>query len=68
MENNNIPTLIELIKYYKEGALPDEKVFKYQSATGVHLIHRDELQKEVALSSIYGDVHKNKIIGVKTRK
>ena len=69
MENNEkIPTVIELIKQLNEGTLPDEKVFKYQSVTGVHLIHIDELRKEAALSSIYSGTHKDKLIGVKTAK
>tara|TARA_R110000868_G_scaffold67674_1_gene200632 strand:+ start:177 stop:386 length:210 start_codon:yes stop_codon:yes gene_type:complete len=67
-DKENVPTVVELVKYLKEGTLPDEKVFKYQSATGVHLIHIDELRKEAALSLIYSGVHKDTLIGAKTRK
>jgi len=67
-DEQKVPTVIELVKYLKEGTLPNEKVFKYLSSTGVHLIHIDELKKEAALSTIYSGVHKDKLIGAKTRK
>ena len=66
--NEKIPTVIELIEKLKKGELGDELVFKYQSTSGVHLIHRDELQKELALSQIYSGNHRDRLIGTKTRQ
>lgn len=68
MSEEKVPTLIELVKQFREGTLSDDKVFKYQSVSGVHLIHRDELEKEAVMSSIYSGVHKDKIIGTRTRQ
>lgn len=63
-----LPTLLELIKEYKEGTLSEEKVYRYQSISGTHLIHIDELKKEVAMASIYGGVHKEKTVIPKPKK
>lgn len=68
MSEEKVPTLLELVKYYKEGILPNEKVFKYQSLSGVKHIHIDELQKEVVMSSIYTEVAKNRFVPGKTKK
>lgn len=67
MSEEKIPTLIELIQKHKEGTLPDEVVFKYQSIKGTYTIHKDELAKEVLLVSVYGKQYEDKLIGVKTR-
>lgn len=67
MSEEKVHTLIELINMHKEGTLPDQVVFKYQSIKGTYTIHRDELVQEALLMSVYGKQYEDKLIGVKTR-
>lgn len=67
MEQEIVPTMIELIEQYKNGTLPkDVVVFKYQSKDRTGLVHRDELQREAIVSGIYSTMHQDKLIGTKT--
>lgn len=62
-----IYTIIELVKLYKEGELPeDEVVFKYLSANGQGIIHRDELKREAIIGGIYSTMHQDNLIGANT--
>lgn len=66
MSEEKLPTLLELIKYYKEGTLsPEEKVFKYQSIHGPRHIHVEELQREVLMASMYGSIEKQRAVAGK---
>jgi hypothetical protein len=69
MENEEkIYTILELIKMYKEGALPEDTVvFKYLSTKGEGLIHRDEIKREAVIGGIYSVMHEDRLIGAKTR-
>lgn len=63
-----IYTILELIRMYKEGQLPeDEIVFKYLSTNGEGLIHRDEIKREAIIGGIYSTMHEDRLIGAKTR-
>jgi len=67
MEQEIVPTMIELVEQYKNGTLPkDVVVFKYQSKDRTGLVHRDELQREAIVSGIYSTMHQDKLIGTKT--
>ena len=67
MEQEIVPTMIELVEQYKNGTLPkDVVVFRYQSKDRTGLIHRDELQREAIVSGIYSTMHQDKLIGTKT--
>jgi hypothetical protein len=68
MENpEKIYTIFELIKMYKEGALPEETVvFKYLSTKGEGLIHKDEIKREAIIGGIYSTMHEDRLIGAKT--
>jgi hypothetical protein len=67
MEQEIVPTMIELVEQYKNGTLPkDVVVFKYQSKDRTGLVHRDELQREAIVSGIYSIMHQDKLIGTKT--
>jgi len=69
MENEEkIYTILELIKMYNEGALPEDVVvFKYLSTKGEGLIHRDEIKREAVIGGIYSVMHEDRLIGAKTR-
>lgn len=63
-----IYTIIELVKMFREGELPeDQVVFKYLSANGEGIIHRDELHREAVITGIYSVMHEDRLIGAKTR-
>ena len=62
-----LPTLLELVEAFKNNHLdPEDSVFYYQSMHGEHMIHKDELAKEVLLSNVYSGQHQDRAIGVKT--
>jgi hypothetical protein len=62
-----IYTMVELIEQYRNDTLPEnEMVFKYLSAKGEGLVHRDELHREAVISGIYSVMHQDKLIGTKT--
>lgn len=62
-----IYTMVELIEQYRNDTLPEgESVFKYLSAKGEGLVHRDELHREAVISGIYSVMHQDKLIGTKT--
>jgi hypothetical protein len=69
MENEEkIYTILELIKMYKQGELPEDVVvFKYLSKNGEGLIHRDEIKREAVIGGIYSTMHEDRLIGAKTR-
>lgn len=61
--SEKVYTLLELLEQYKNGTLPDDVVFKYQSVKGVYTIHRDELAREAILTNIYSKNHRDGLLG-----
>jgi predicted DNA-binding transcriptional regulator len=67
MSEEKIYTMVELVDHYRKGTLPtDVLVFKYLSAKGEGLIHRDEIQRESVISGLYATMHQDRVIGART--